>query len=171
MYKIRWFRGFEQELWLLKVTWSRFVSPPLMKVTARHSDNIDASGLPDSSSESWRPEDSENVVVFEIWRFWTGVMAAQSHLIQIRVPPKSCFWGSFLQKMASHGQTVHFWLYSVIHRWKALDLSFLMYFWKKDFFDPTKWQIFRDASGQFFSLLLRPCLTKLVGVCPRARTY
>ena len=27
MYKIRWFRGFEQELWLLKVTWSRFVSP------------------------------------------------------------------------------------------------------------------------------------------------
>ena len=46
--------------------------------SGRRSDNIDASGLPNSSSESWRPEDSENVVVFEIWRFWTGVMAAQS---------------------------------------------------------------------------------------------
>lgn len=70
---------------------------------------------------------------------------------------KSCFWGSFLQKTASHGQTVHFWLDSVIHRWKALDLSFLMVFLKKYFVNPAKCQNFVDASGQIFSLILRPC--------------
>ena len=97
--------------------------------------------------ESWRPEDSENVVVFEIWRFWTGVMAAQSQLIRFRVRQKSCFSGSFLQKIASHGQTVHFRLYSVIHHWKALLESFHMVFLKKNYIDPAKRQNFDDASG------------------------
>ena len=92
------------------------------------------------------------------------VITAQSHLIQIRVPPKSCFSGSFLQKMASHGQTVHFWLYSVIHRWKALDLSFLMVFLKKYFVNPAKRQNFDDASGQIFSLILRPCHTLIISL-------
>ena len=59
--------------------------------SGRRSDNIDASGLPNSSSESWRPEDSENVVVFEIWRFWTGVMAAQSQVIKKSVHLNWCF--------------------------------------------------------------------------------
>ena len=59
--------------------------------TGRRSDNIDASGLPNSSSESWRPEDSENVVVFEIWRFWTGVMVAQSQVIKKSVHKNWCF--------------------------------------------------------------------------------
>ena len=63
----------------------------------------------------------------------------------------------FLQKTASHGQTVQFWLDSVIHRWKALDLSFLMVFLKKYFVNPAKRQNFVDASGQIFSLILRPC--------------
>ena len=103
------------------------------------------------------PEDSENVVVFEILRFWTGVMAAQSQLIRFCVPQKSCFWGSFLQKIASHGQTVHFWLYSVIHNWKALLKSFHIVFSKKYFIDPAQRQIFWDASRQIFSLILRPC--------------
>ena len=64
--------------------------------------------------------------------------------IQIRVPPgkKSCFWGSFLQKTASHDQTVQFWLDIVIHRWKALDLSFFMVFLKKYFVTPAKCQNF-----------------------------
>ena len=59
--------------------------------SGRRSDNIDASGLPNSSSESWRPEDSENVVVFEIWRFWTGVMVAQSQVIKKSVRKNWCF--------------------------------------------------------------------------------
>ena len=59
--------------------------------TGRRSDNIDASGLPNSSSESWRPEDSENVGVFEIWRFWTGVMVAQSQVIKKSVHKNWCF--------------------------------------------------------------------------------
>ena len=97
--------------------------------------------------ESWRPEDSENVVVFEIWRFWTGVMAAQSQLIRNRDTQKSCFSGNFLLKTASHGQTVHFRLYSVIHHWKALLKSFHMVFFKKYYIDPAKRQNFDDASG------------------------
>ena len=76
-----------------------FRVPPLMKVTARHSDNIDASGLPDSSSESFCPkvfrEHVKNVGTFKIG----GPSPLQSHLIQIRVAPKSCFWGSFLEKI------------------------------------------------------------------------
>ena len=59
--------------------------------SGRRSDNIDASGLPNSSSESWRPEDSENVGVFEIWRFWTGVMVAQSQVIKKSVHKNWCF--------------------------------------------------------------------------------
>ena len=92
--------------------------------------------------------------------FWIQTLNWINLGIQIRVPPpgkKSCFWGSFLQKTASHGQTVHFWLDSVIHRWKALDLSFLMVFLKKYFVNPAKRQNFVDASGQIFSLILRPC--------------
>ena len=77
---------------------SFFVILPRKFSSGRRSDNIDASGLPNSSSESWRPEDSKNVVVFEIWRFWTGVMAAQSQLIRNRDTQKSCFSGSFLLK-------------------------------------------------------------------------
>ena len=64
-----------------------------------------------------------------------------------RAPLNSCFKSIFLDKIASHGQTVHFWLYSVIHRWKALDKSFLMVFFKKYFVDPAKRQNFGDASG------------------------
>ena len=75
------------------------VAPPLSKVTARRSDNIDASGLPDSSSESFCPkvfrEHVENVGTFKIG----GPSPLQSHLIQIRVAPKSCFWVSFLEEI------------------------------------------------------------------------
>ena len=125
--------------------------------SGRQSDNINASGLPNTSFESFCPklfrEHVKNVGTFKIG----GPSPLQSHLIQIRVAPKSYFSGSFLQKMASHGQTVHFWLYSVIHRWKAMDLSFFMVFLKKYFVNPAKRQNFRDASGQIFSLILRPC--------------
>ena len=76
-------------------------------------------------------------------------MADQSQLIRFCVRQKSCFSGSFLQKIASHGQSVDFRLCSVIHHWKAL--------LKKYFIYPAKRQIFRDASGQIFSLILRPC--------------
>ena len=38
-----------------------------------------------------------------------------------------------------------------------MDLSFLMVFLKKYFMDPAKRQIFRYASGQIFSLILRYC--------------
>ena len=74
-------------------------------------------------------------------------MAAQSQLIRFRVRQKSCFLGSFLQKIDSHGQTVHFRLYSVIHHWKALLESFHMVFLKKNYIDPAKRQNFDDASG------------------------
>ena len=40
-----------------------------------------------------------------------------------------------------------------------MDLSFLMVFLKKYLFDPVKRQNFRDASGQIFCLVLRPCRT------------
>ena len=43
-----------------------------------------------------------------------------------------------------------------------MDLSFLMVFLKKYFMDPMKRQIFRDTSGQIFSLILRPCRKWLV---------
>ena len=74
-------------------------------------------------------------------------MAAQSQLIRFRVRQKSCFSGSFLQKIASHGQTVHFRLYNVIHHWKALVISFHMVFLKKYFVDPAGRQNFVNASG------------------------
>ena len=38
-----------------------------------------------------------------------------------------------------------------------MDLIFLMVFLKRYVMDPAKRQIFRDASGQIFSLILRPC--------------
>ena len=104
-----------------------------------------------------------NWIIFWIefsWNnFWIQTLNWINLGIQIRVPPgkKSCFWGSFLQKTASHDQTVQFWLDSVIHRWKALDLSFLMVFLKKYFATPAKCPNFVDASGQIFSLILRPC--------------
>ena len=36
-----------------------------------------------------------------------------------------------------------------------------MVFFKNYFVNPAKRQIFRDASGQIFSLILRPCHTSL----------
>ena len=98
MYKIRWFWCFEQELWLLKVSWSDFVS--LKKA------------------------------VFEAV-FWT----------------KSSFWLTSTKGRPPLN----------IHRWKAMDLSFLMVFLKKYFCHPVKRQNFDDASGQIFSSILRPC--------------
>ena len=74
-------------------------------------------------------------------------MAAQSQLIRNRDTQKSCFSGIFLLKIASHGQTVHFRLYSVIHHWKALLESFHMVFFKKYFLHPAGRQIFVNASG------------------------
>ena len=74
-------------------------------------------------------------------------MAAQSQLIQNLDTQKSCFSGSFLLKIASHGQTVHFRLYSVIHHWKALLKSFHMVFFKKYFVHPAGRQNFGNASG------------------------
>ena len=74
-------------------------------------------------------------------------MAAQSQLIRNRDTQKSCFSGIFLLKIASHGQTVHFRLNSVIHHWKALIKSFHMVFLKKYFFHPAGRQIFVNASG------------------------
>ena len=74
-------------------------------------------------------------------------MAAQSQLIRNRDTQKSCFSGSFLLKIASHGQTVHFRLYSVIHHWKALVISFHMVFLQKYFFHYAGRQIFVNASG------------------------
>ena len=44
-----------------------------------------------------------------------------------------------------------------IHHWKALDKSFLMVFLKKIFHGSCKASDFRDASGQIFSFILRPC--------------
>ena len=52
----------------------------------------------------------------------------------ILCPSKKLFFRQFfLQKIASHGQTVHFRLYSVIHHWKALLESFHIVFLKKIF--------------------------------------
>ena len=69
-------------------------------------------------------------------------------MIQFRVPQKSCFSGSFLLKIASHGQTVHFRLYSVIHNRKALVISFHMVFFKNFNVDPARRQIFGNASAE-----------------------
>ena len=69
-------------------------------------------------------------------------------MIQFRVPQKSCFSGSFLLKIASHGQTVHFRLYSVIHHRKALVISFHMVFFKSFNVDPARRQIFGNASAE-----------------------
>ena len=76
-----------------------------------------------------------------------GPIPLQSQLIRFCVPQKSCFSGSFLLKIASHGQTVHFRLYSVIHHWKALLKSFHMVFFKKYFVHPAGRQNFGKASG------------------------
>ena len=63
--------------------------------SGRRSDNFDASGLPDSSSESFCPkvfrEHVENVGTFKIG----GPSPLQSHLIQIRVRPKQLFMEHF----------------------------------------------------------------------------
>ena len=75
-------------------------------------------------------------------------MAAQSQLIRNRDTQKSCFSGSFLLKIASHGQTVHFRLYSVIHNRKALVISFHMVFFKNFNVDPARRQIFGNASAE-----------------------
>ena len=48
----------------------------------------------------------------------------------------------FLEKIPFDGQTIYFLPPSVIHRWKAMDLRFLMVFLKKYFFDPAKRQNF-----------------------------
>ena len=75
-------------------------------------------------------------------------MAAQSQLIRNRDTQKSCFSGSFLLKIASHGQTVHFRLYSVIHNRKALVISFHMVFFKNFNVDPARRQIFGNALAE-----------------------
>ena len=84
-------------------------------------------------------------------------MAAQSQLIRNRDTQKSCFSGSFLLKIASHGQTVHFRLYSVIHNRKALVISFHMVFFKNFNVDPTRRQIFGNASAEKCIPDLRVC--------------
>ena len=84
-------------------------------------------------------------------------MAAQSQLIRNRDTQKTCFGGSFLEKILVLTNFDQRRPPLNIHRWKAMDLSFLMVFLKKYFMDPAKRQIFRDASGQIFSLILRPC--------------
>ena len=86
-------------------------------------------------------------------------MAAQSQLIRNRDTQKSCFSGSFLLKIASHGQTVHFRLYSVIHNRKALVISFHMVFFKKFNVDPARRQIFGNASAEKCIPVLRVCPT------------
>ena len=78
-------------------------------------------------------------------------------MIQFRVPQKSCFSGSFLLKIASHGQTVHFRLYSVIHNRKALVISFHMVFFKNFNVDPARRQIFGNASAEKCIPDLRVC--------------
>ena len=76
-----------------------FVSAPKKNSSGRRSDNIDASGLPNSSSESLCPKDFrehvKNVGTFKIG----GPSPLQSQLIQFRVRQKSCFEGSFLEKI------------------------------------------------------------------------
>ena len=66
-------------------------APEMTLVTARRSDNIDASGLPNTSFESLCPklfrEHVENVGTFEIG----GPSPLQSQLIQIRALPKELF--------------------------------------------------------------------------------
>ena len=47
-------------------------------ILANYSDAIFFKRYPDMPYESWRPGDSENVVVFVAIIFWTVVMAAQS---------------------------------------------------------------------------------------------
>ena len=91
-------------------------------------------------------------------------MAAQSQLIRNRDTQKSCFSGSFLLKIASHGQTVHFRLYSVIHHRKALVISFHMVFFKNFNVDPARRQIFGNASAEKCIPVLRVCHTYIQGV-------
>ena len=83
-------------------------------------------------------------------------------MIQFRVPQKSCFSGSFLLKIASHGQTVHFRLYSVIHNRKALVISFHMVFFKNFNVDPARRQIFGNALAEKCIPVLRVRLVLFV---------
>ena len=85
-------------------------------------------------------------------------MAAQSHLIQIRVPRKSCFWGSFLEKilvLTDFDQMLTPPLYTSLES-SAWKLSHGI-FWKL-FYGFVKASDFLDACAQIFSLILRPCL-------------
>ena len=88
-------------------------------------------------------------------------------MIQFRVPQKSCFSGSFLLKIASHGQTVHFRLYSVIHNRKALVISFHMVFFKNFNVDPARRQIFGNALAEKCIPVLRVCLLHSLKENPR----
>ena len=54
--------------------------------------------------ESWRPEDSENVVVFEFWRFLTWVIGCQS---QVKIEEKILRRGGVKKKR--HGHNIQFW--------------------------------------------------------------
>ena len=67
--------------------------------SGRRSDNIDASGLPNSSSESLCPkvfrEHMKNVGSFKIG----GPSPPRSQLIRIRVQEKCCFEATFLEKI------------------------------------------------------------------------
>ena len=54
--------------------------------------------------DSWRPEDSENVVVFEFWRFQTIVIGRQS---QVKIEEKIPRRGTVTKKR--HGHNFEFW--------------------------------------------------------------
>ena len=91
-------------------------------------------------------------------------------LLKLGVPaPSKVTWSRFVSPKKAVIEALFwrkswFWLTSTkcwpplnIHRWKAMDLSFLMVFLKKYFLDLLKRQIFCDALAQIFSLILRPC--------------
>ena len=120
--------------------------------SGRRSDNIDASGLPNSSSESWRPEDSENVVVFEVLvEVLNRSYGCSKSGDQEKCPLKFVFLGlKFGRKHLFDPFRPYTWLESMV-------ISFHMVFLKKYFVDPTGCQNFGDAPGQIPELIMSLC--------------
>ena len=98
---------------------------------------------------------------------FSGNMSKMSVLLKLGVPaPSKVSWSSFVSLKKPVLEAVFwrkssFWLTSTkgrpplnIHRWKAMDLSFLMVFLKKYFFHPAGRQNFGNASGKLSSQYL-----------------
>ena len=73
--------------------------------------------------ESWRPENSENVVVFEFWRFQTIVIGRQSWVkIEEKIPRR----GTVTKKR--HGHNFEFWAPKLNQRGTNMVVSTLIQF-------------------------------------------